>query len=111
MQATPVDDNSARYTKVLQQVSTQIGDLSEDEKTSLKVIVNNVPQVVSIAEEQQEIRLICEQMRELRFERQIAKKTNLMIALDPNLTCHNCNKRFREGEIQKFKSHVKNCSI
>ena len=111
MQTTDDDDHSAWFTKVLQQVSTQIGDLSEEEKTSLKAIVEKAPQVVSIAEEQQEIKLICQQMKELHYDRQVAKKTNLMMALDPNLTCHKCSKCFRLGEIQKFKSHVDNCSI
>ena len=110
MQATTaVDDNSARFTKVLQQVTTQMGDLSEEERTSLKSIVDQAPQALSVEEEEKEIKLICEQMEELRYERQIAKKTDLMMALDPNLTCHKCNKYFRLGEIQKFKIHVENC--
>ena len=111
MQATAADDNSARFTKVLQHVTTQMGDLSEEENTSLKAIVENSTQAISLEEEQQEIKLICEQMEELRYDRQIRKKTDPMMALDPNLTCHKCNKQFREGEIQKLKSHVENCSI
>ena len=30
------------------------------------------------------------------------------IPYDPNLTCPMCNKRFRIGEIQKYRAHVKN---
>ena len=33
------------------------------------------------------------------------------IPYDPNLTCPMCNKRFRIGEIQKYRAHVnKQCS-
>ena len=111
MQSTAVDDNSAKFTKVLQYVTTQIGGISEQEKTSLKAIAENTPPAVSLEEEQQEIKLICEQIEELRYEKLIAKKTDLMMALDPNLTCHKCNKQFHQNEIQKCKSHVDNCSI
>ena len=63
MQATAVDDNSARFTNVLQHVTTQIGDLSEEEKTSLKAFVEKTLPAASLEEEQQEIKLICEQMK------------------------------------------------
>ena len=29
------------------------------------------------------------------------------VPYDPNLTCPMCNKRFRIGEIQKYRAHVK----
>ena len=33
-------------------------------------------------------------------------KTDMHRPLDPNLVCPMCNKKFRIGEIQKFKKHV-----
>ena len=30
--------------------------------------------------------------------------------LDPNLVCNKCNRQFRHGEIQEFRSHYELCS-
>ena len=35
--------------------------------------------------------------------------TNTESPFDPNLVCPMCNRRFRIGEIQKFRGHVKSC--
>ena len=36
-----------------------------------------------------------------------AENEDTSLAFDPNLVCHKCGKRYRIGEIQKFKRHIK----
>ena len=101
-------ENELRYTRALEYISLEIGDLSESEKTSLKGIVEEWK--YSQEEElDNDIRSMCDKMRDLRHERLVERKTNIHMALDPNLVCPNCEKQFREGEIQKFKDHAEHC--
>jgi len=107
-QSETTEEEDERYTKALQYVSLEIGELSEAEKTSLKQIV-----VESYSEGNldHDIKLMCEKMKEFQCEQQVGKKTNVKLRLDPNLVCDKCGKQFREGEIQKYKKHVDaNCA-
>ncbi len=44
------------------------------------------------------------------YERDLGESFEETTPLDPNLVCPLCNKQFRIGEIQAFRSHVQTCT-
>ncbi len=98
----------ANYTTALEYVSIQMGDLSEEEKTSLKEYVESKYSPEN--ELDLDIKIMCDKMKELRCDRQEVIKTDIQQSHDPNLTCPHCDRKFRHGEIQKFRKHAKECN-
>ena len=96
------DEEDARYTKTLEYISLQVGDLSEAEITGVKEFVED-SRYSQEDELTKDIKLMCDMMRDLRHDRQIIKRTDLQRKPDPNLVCPACNKQFRLGEIQKYQ--------
>ena len=44
--------------------------------------------------------------------KEVQEDDDSSLPYDPNLVCHKCGKRYRDGEIQKFKRHIKEfCSL
>ena len=107
-QATPTSSNLAGIQSQNNIVGQMVGgapEVIDDTKKSEDIPENELFQNID-----QEIQYYANEVRDMTKRPTTAEvdiDDHSSLPYDPNLVCHKCGKRYRIGEIQKFKCHIK----